>query len=87
MANSNLPRFTFNDQEGLAHLILTHPHVCEHVGIVEQHKVNMYPYMYHDGDLLVHFAGCRYSNTDCDQQAVDFWNRRTVVGSDVPKNV
>ncbi|CCX33397.1 galactosyl transferase GMA12/MNN10 family-domain-containing protein [Pyronema domesticum] len=73
------PKFTFSEQDGLAHLIINHPHVLKHVGIVNQRLINSYPQMYRDHELLVHFAGCRGGGRDCDKMFKDFWNRRTIV--------
>jgi hypothetical protein len=85
-SDSTARRFTFNEQDGLAHLILTHPHVRRHVAIVPQSKINIYPSNFRAGDFLVHFAGCRNSGRDCDKLAIDFWNSRTVVTPEiVPK--
>lgn len=80
-------RFTFNEQDGLAHLLITHPHVLQHVGIVERRRFNSYPEDYQEGDLVVHFAGCRVSDKDCDKMFVDFWNKRTVVKLDFLRTV
>lgn len=73
-------RYPYNEQDGLTHLILAHPHVAKHIGIVPQSMINVYPADFKDGDFLVHFAGCRNSGKDCDKMFVDFWNRRTPIG-------
>ncbi|KAF8532331.1 galactosyl transferase [Trichophaea hybrida] len=74
--------FTFNEQDGLAHLIISHPHVTKHVGIVNRSLINVYSNEYKENDFVVHFAGCRTSDKDCDILFQDFWNRRTIIDTE-----
>ncbi|CCX07759.1 Similar to alpha-1,2-galactosyltransferase gmh3 [Schizosaccharomyces japonicus yFS275]; acc. no. XP_002174998 [Pyronema omphalodes CBS 100304] len=73
-------KFTFSEQDGLSHLIMSHPHVLKHVGVMDQCLINSYPSMYKDHELVVHFAGCRMQGQElCDKQYIDFWNRRMIL--------
>lgn len=72
------------EQDSLAHLIFSHPMIREHVGFVEQHLINSYPYPgiknggFVDGGLVVHFAGCWVDNR-CAEQWKEYWGKKMTV--------
>jgi len=77
--------FRRREQDALVHLIEHHDHIFNRVGYVEQRAINAYGYDdatgWHEGDLLVHFAGCwtGWLGGICASQWEKYWSRRTVV--------
>lgn len=68
------------EQDAVRHLIFEHPLVRQHVAVYPQRKFNSYvegssSMKYHDGDLLVHFAGCWVGHT-CKTWWDLFWPKR-----------
>ncbi|KAK9467509.1 galactosyl transferase GMA12/MNN10 family-domain-containing protein [Lipomyces arxii] len=73
-------KFERLEQDALNHLIVHHPSIREHVGIVNQRAINAYPggdmaAGWHTGDLVIHFAGC-WVHHQCEQQWTHYWNKR-----------
>lgn len=65
------------------HLIRTHPSVRSHMGLVRQRVLNAYPVgeekmVWHDGDLVVHMAGC-WIDDKCNERWEEFWAKKEIV--------
>ena len=73
--------FHWNEQDALSHLILNHKNLLKHIGIIKDRKlINSYAQDYKDGELLVHFAGCRaWKGNGCDPLFREFWDKRKTV--------
>lgn len=53
------------------------------MGLVQQRVLNAYPVggeemVWHDGDLVVHMAGC-WVNDKCNEWWEEFWAKREIV--------
>lgn len=74
--------FEGREQDALVHLMNHHDHIFDHVGVVDQRAINAYGFDgdwgYHEGDLLVHFAGCWVQNM-CESQWEKYWTMRSPV--------
>ncbi|KAK2745887.1 hypothetical protein FQN57_003500 [Myotisia sp. PD_48] len=79
--NNMNPKYSYWEQDALSHLILNHPHVLKHVGIVDQKHFNSYPGQFKPEDLVVHFAGCKVVGKNCDENFINFYNKRVVLPS------
>jgi len=70
------------EQDALVHLLDKHDSIWEHVGVVTQRDLNANAFEsedgWHEGDLLVHFAGCWVQN-ECEVNWEKFWRRRSPV--------
>jgi len=71
------------EQEALVHLLDKHDSIWDHVGVVSQRDLNANAFEdekagWHEGDLLVHFAGC-WVNGECEAHWEEFWRRRSPV--------
>jgi len=70
--------WTYPEQEGFAHMYKHHPIIRDHTLIVNQRALNAYPdwntlgEQWQEGDLLVHFAGCK-SNPACPERWDKLW--------------
>ncbi|KAL5612325.1 uncharacterized protein BROUX77_002481 [Berkeleyomyces rouxiae] len=77
--------FVNEEQDAMYHLFNHHPVVRKHIGLMKQRVANSFyegddDMRYHEGDLLVHFAGCWVQNK-CLERFEDMWERRKIAPS------